>query len=336
MGVLQAVWLFVRGFLAGRAALMAENLALRHQLAVLQRSVKRAKLRKRDRISWVWLSRLWSAWRSALLIVQPATVVKWHRQGFKLYWRWRSRQRKPGRPQVDPPSQTWRTFLENHAGQIAAVDFFTVPTVRFRMLYVFLVLRHDRRYVVHFNVTTSPTAQWAAHTRHARTCRWSATRRFPGPSARRSRARWSLGRTWAACTTAIRARPSGLASVLSRLVCGRTLRHARDLAIVKRHRHPQPLRSCAHHGRQPNGQASQAGASCADDVFGRDRGSRWPPTDGRDRRPRGPNHRLAWRRPDHRDRSASASSPQRPTSHRTAPPGSPGEKGHGSERAGVA
>ena len=58
MGVLQAVWLFVRGFFAGRAALMAENLALRHQIAVLQRSVKRPKLRTRDRIFWVWLSRL--------------------------------------------------------------------------------------------------------------------------------------------------------------------------------------------------------------------------------------------------------------------------------------
>ena len=100
MGVLQAVWLFVRGFFASRAALMAENLALRHQLAVLQRSVKRPKLRTRDRAFWAWLSRLWSGWRSALLIVQPATVVKWHRQGFKLYWRWKSRK-KPGRPPVD-------------------------------------------------------------------------------------------------------------------------------------------------------------------------------------------------------------------------------------------
>ena len=61
-----------------------------------------------------------------------------------------------------PPSQTWRTFLENHADQIAAVDFFTVPTVTFRVLYVFLILRHARRRVVHFNVTANPTAQWAA------------------------------------------------------------------------------------------------------------------------------------------------------------------------------
>ena len=191
MAVLQAIWLFVRGLFAGRAALMAENLALRQQLAVLQRSVKRPELRTRDRVFWVWLSRLWSGWQSALALVQPETVVRWHRQGFKLYWRWKSRK-KPGRPKIDvkirmliqrmsrenqtwgaprilsellllghavaestvakymarrpkPPSQTWRTFLNNHADQIAAVDFFTVSTIAFRVLYVFLVLRHDRR-----------------------------------------------------------------------------------------------------------------------------------------------------------------------------------------------
>ena len=60
------------------------------------------------------------------------------------------------------PSQTWRTFLANHVPDIAACDFFTVPTVTFRVLYVFIVLRHDRRQVVHFNVTTNPYAQWTA------------------------------------------------------------------------------------------------------------------------------------------------------------------------------
>jgi len=59
-----------------------------------------------------------------------------------------------------PPSQTWRAFLKNHATAIASVDFFTVPTTTFRILYVFLVLSHERRRVIHFNVTDSPTAQW--------------------------------------------------------------------------------------------------------------------------------------------------------------------------------
>jgi hypothetical protein len=59
-----------------------------------------------------------------------------------------------------PPSQTWRTFLDNPASQLVSVDFFTVPTIRFRVLYVFLVLSHDRRRILHFNVTPHPTAQW--------------------------------------------------------------------------------------------------------------------------------------------------------------------------------
>lgn len=82
-----------------RAVLVAENLALRHQICVLHRSKKRPRLRKRDRIFWVWLSKCWPRWRSALAIVKPATVVTWHRQGFKLYWRWKSN--KLGRPKVD-------------------------------------------------------------------------------------------------------------------------------------------------------------------------------------------------------------------------------------------
>jgi putative transposase len=84
---------------ASRATLAAENLALRHQLGILGRRVKRPRLRQRDRIFWVWLSKLWPGWRSALVVVKPATVVAWHRKGFQLYWRWRSRRH--GRPQID-------------------------------------------------------------------------------------------------------------------------------------------------------------------------------------------------------------------------------------------
>ena len=206
MHLLRLIVAFLRALFGSRADLAAENLALRQQLVVLQRSVKRPQLRPRDRIFWSWLFRLWSGWRSALLIIQPQTVVRWHRQGFGLYWRWKSRK-KPGRPNLDrevrrlirrmcrenptwgvpriqselallghnvaestvakymirqpkPPSQNWRTFLKNHVGQIAAIDSFTVPTITFRVLYVFLVLRHGRRRVVHFNVTANPTAQW--------------------------------------------------------------------------------------------------------------------------------------------------------------------------------
>lgn len=206
MRIVTGVVLFIRAMFIRRAAIAAENLALRHQFGVLQRSVKRPQLRQRDRIFWAWLSKLWPDWRSSLLIVKPETVIRWHRDGFKLYWRWKSRG-KPGRPKIDaeirrlirrmcrenatwgapriqselallgltvdestvakymirhrkPPSQTWRTFLENHASDIAAIDFFVVQTVRFQLLYGFIVLRHDRRRVVHFNVTRHPTARW--------------------------------------------------------------------------------------------------------------------------------------------------------------------------------
>ncbi len=189
-----------------RAALQLENLALRHQLGVLQRSVKRPKLTAADRVLWAWLSGIWADWRSALVIVKPETVTAWHRQGFRLFWTGKIRHGQPGRPGVPrevrelirrlsrenplwgaprihgellklgidigqtsvdkyvvrhrrPPSQTWRTFLENHLKSMVSVDFFTVPTIRFQILYVFLVLAHDRRRILYHNVTARPTAE---------------------------------------------------------------------------------------------------------------------------------------------------------------------------------
>ena len=193
-----------------RAALQVEILALRHQIGVLRRSTqKRPKLTMADRLFWVWLSGLWADWRSALVIVKPETVIAWHRKGFRLFWTWKVRHGRTGRPAVScevrqlirtmsranplwgaprihgellklgievgetsvgkymvrhgkPPTQTWRTFLENHISQLVSVDFFTVPTIRFQVLYVFLVLAHERRRILHFNVTAHPTAEWTA------------------------------------------------------------------------------------------------------------------------------------------------------------------------------
>ena len=200
----------IQSWFRSRVALQVEILALRHQLSVLKRSQRgRIRLSSADRLLWVWLSRFWSAWRSALVIVKPETVISWHRQGFRLYWAWRSRQGKPGRPEVSqeirdlirtmslanplwgaprihgellklgievcqatvakymahqrkPPSQTWRTFLHTHATQVVSTDFFVVPTVTFRVLYVFVVLAHERRRLLHFNVTAHPTSEWTA------------------------------------------------------------------------------------------------------------------------------------------------------------------------------
>ena len=209
MGMMRVISGLLRALLASRAGLAAENLALRHQLIVLQRSVKRPRLRRRDRVFWAWLSRLWSRWRSCLVVVKPETVIRWHQEGFRLYWRRKSRKTRLGRPRIEteirrlirrmsrenptwgaphiqselcllgyavaestvarymdrsskPPSQTWRTFLRNHADQIVAIDFFTVPTITFRVLYGFVIMRHARRRVVHFNVTVNPTAEWTA------------------------------------------------------------------------------------------------------------------------------------------------------------------------------
>src|SRR2546426_6962870 len=93
-------WTVVRVFVGASATVALENVALRYQLMVLQRSVSRPRLRRRDRIFWVWLTRVWVGWRSSLVIIKPATVLAWHRQGFQLYWRLRSRS-APIRPPMD-------------------------------------------------------------------------------------------------------------------------------------------------------------------------------------------------------------------------------------------
>jgi putative transposase len=141
--------------------------------------------------------------------MKPATVIGWHRKGFRLFWTCKVRRGKLGRPVAPadvrfliralsrdnplwgaprihgellklgiaigetsvsnymvrhrkPPSQTWRTFLDNHVKTLVSVDFFTMPTIRFQVLYLFLVLAHDRRQIIHFAVTAHPTAEWTA------------------------------------------------------------------------------------------------------------------------------------------------------------------------------
>ena len=91
---------FIKSFFRSRLSLQAENLALRHQLAVYQRTNKRPRLRPADRFLWSWLSCLWSGWKEALLIVQPATVIKWQKKRFRDYWSRLSRNGKPGRPKI--------------------------------------------------------------------------------------------------------------------------------------------------------------------------------------------------------------------------------------------
>src|SRR5438132_7244499 len=158
----------LRAALRTRTDLTLENLALRQQLALLPRRSKRPQFGRLDRLLWVWLSNHWSGWQEALHLVRPETVIRWHRQGFRAFWTWKSRRGRTGRPRVSsrladlvrtmalanplwgaprihgellklglevsqrtvarlmprrpkPPSQTWRTFLENHLADLVSV-----------------------------------------------------------------------------------------------------------------------------------------------------------------------------------------------------------------------
>jgi len=192
-----------------KSRLEAENVALRHQLIVLHRQVRgRVRLTNSDRWFLIQLYRWFPSILNVLTVIRPETLVRWHRAGFRCYWRWKSRS-WGGRPQIEtdlralirrmsienplwgaprihgellklgfevaqssvakymvsrygPPSQGWRTFLRNHAPDIAAMDLFVVPTIGFNLLYAFIVVRLDRRDLVWINVTTNPTAEWIA------------------------------------------------------------------------------------------------------------------------------------------------------------------------------
>jgi len=207
--VLHALGMFAVDLFKSRSRLEAENLFLRHQLAIaLRRAPPRLRLRGSDRALLVWITRIWPNLRDLAQVVQPETILRWHRAGFKAFWRWKSRNRA-GRPKIDrglrdliqrmskenplwgaarihgellmlgfevaqstvskylfrspnPPSQSWKTFLRNHAEAIAAIDMCVVPTLTFDLLFAFLVLGHGRRQLLWFEVTRHPTAEWLA------------------------------------------------------------------------------------------------------------------------------------------------------------------------------
>ena len=207
--ILYALGMFVADLFKSRSRLEAENLFLRHQLTIaLRRARSRLRLLGSDRALLIWITRLWPNLRGMAQVVQPETILRWHRAGFKVFWRWKSRNRA-GRPKIDrglrdliqrmsrenplwgasrihgellmlgfevaqstvskymvrrgkPPSQTWKTFLQNHAEAIAAIDMCVVPTLTFDLLFAFLVLGHGRRQLLWFQVTRHPTAEWLA------------------------------------------------------------------------------------------------------------------------------------------------------------------------------
>jgi hypothetical protein len=192
-----------------KSRLVAENVVLRHQLTVLHRKLRgRVRLTNYDRLLLVQLYRWFPSVLTAIAIIRPETLVRWHRAGFRRYWRWKSRS-FGGRPQIDtdlralirrmsienplwgaprihgellklgfevaqssvakymikrhgPPSQGWRTFLRNHAPDIAAMDLFVAPTIGFDLLYALVIVRLARRDLVWISVTANPTAEWVA------------------------------------------------------------------------------------------------------------------------------------------------------------------------------
>ena len=196
--------------LHSRRTLLLENLALRQQLAALKRKHPKPRLSVADKLFWILARRFWSRWKQTLIVVTPETVVRWHRAGFRLYWKLISKVRRPigrrqtpkevrdlifrmvaenptwGAPRIhgellmlgfdvsertisrwmkraprDPKrAKCWLAFLRNHREAIAAFDFFTAPTIKFSMLYCFFVISHDRRRILHINVTKHPTSQW--------------------------------------------------------------------------------------------------------------------------------------------------------------------------------
>jgi transposase InsO family protein len=189
--ILHALGMLAIDLFKSRSRLEAENLFLRHQLNIaLRRAPPRLRLRGSDRALLILITRLWPSLLGVAKVVQPETVLRWHRAGFKVFWRCKSRNRA-GRPKIDrglrvgellklgfevaqssvakymvkrrgPPSQGWRTFLRNHAPDIAAMDLFVVPTIDFDLLYAFVIVGLGRRDLVWINVTTSPTAEWIA------------------------------------------------------------------------------------------------------------------------------------------------------------------------------
>jgi len=178
--LLRLLFVLATQILRSRRDLLMENLALRQQIAVLKRRCPQPRFAVSDKLFWVMLRRLWPGWKRALILIQPETVVRWHRAGFKLYWTLLSRhQTRVGRRCVSREmrelifrmvneNQTWGAprihgelrMLGLDNSERTAMDFFTLHTLTFGVLHCFFVIADDRRRILHFNVTKHPTSSW--------------------------------------------------------------------------------------------------------------------------------------------------------------------------------
>ena len=213
--IFQHIILWLSSFFKSRQELASEIVALRSQLALYElnqqkKNISKPRCTPAFRITWIFLMKLFAGWKDALCIVKPETVIRWHKQGFKIFWRFKS-HRKNGRPPVtaamcklirkinaenplwsperiydqlidlgfEPPSpntirkylskptadnsksaQTWKTFIANHMNVTWSMDFLVIPTVTFKFFYVFVIVRHKRREIVHFGITRHPSMCW--------------------------------------------------------------------------------------------------------------------------------------------------------------------------------
>jgi len=205
--MLKSLLVLLRSFFKSRIQLQIENACLHKQIEIIMRSNNKVALKRSDKLFFTIVKKIHSNWNKILYVVKPSTVIKWHKLGFKLFWKLKCKH-KGGRPKIDPqirimihklakenplwgaprihgellklgfivseatvhrymPERNdkdrvlrWNAFLKNHATEIISMDFFTIPTINFKVLYVLVIMEHHRRKILHFNVTANPKSSW--------------------------------------------------------------------------------------------------------------------------------------------------------------------------------
>src|ERR1017187_6987007 len=140
--MLKSLLLFLRKSFTTNLQLKLEIICLTKQLEIYQRTDPKLKIHRIDCMFFSLMMDWLSNWKERIFIIKPETVIKCHRTAFRIFWR-------------------WKTFLKNHSKEIISIDFLTVPTVNFKLLHVLVVIEHDRRKLIYFNVTMNPTAEWS-------------------------------------------------------------------------------------------------------------------------------------------------------------------------------
>jgi putative transposase len=205
--MLKSLLLFLHKSFTTKSQLILENIFLHKQLEIYQRNDPKLKISRTDRMIFSFMKGILSNWKERLFIVKPNTLIKWHRLGFRHFWKQKSGT-EGGRPSMNleviilikkmaaenplwgaprihseilklgykmcestvqrympkkgkrSNGQNWKTFLKNHSKDIISIDFLTVPTINFKLMYVLVIIEHQRRKLIHFNVTRNPTSEW--------------------------------------------------------------------------------------------------------------------------------------------------------------------------------